>query len=60
MCIRDSPDVVSIRITLYRLSASSKVAAALAYAADRGKSVLCLLELRAQFDEQNNLSLIHI
>lgn len=34
----DDPDVVSIRITLYRLSASSKVAAALAYAADRGRA----------------------
>ncbi|MBR2583051.1 MAG: polyphosphate kinase 1, partial [Oscillospiraceae bacterium] len=34
---------------------SSKVAAALAYAADRGKNVLCLLELRARFDEQNNI-----
>ncbi len=51
----DDPDVVSIQITLYRLSASSKVAAALAYAADRGKDVLCLLELRARFDEQNNI-----
>ena len=37
------------------MSASSKVAAALAYAADRGKDVLCLLELRARFDEQNNI-----
>ena len=51
----DDPDVVSIQITLYRLAASSQVAAALAYAADRGKSVLCLLELRARFDEQNNI-----
>ena len=51
----DDPTVVSIQITLYRLSASSKVAAALAYAADRGKNVLCLLELRARFDEQNNI-----
>ena len=50
----DDPEVLSIKITLYRMSASSKVAAALAYAADRGKDVLCLLELRARFDEQNN------
>lgn len=51
----DNPDVLSIKITLYRLSNSSKVAAALAYAADRGKDVLCLLELRARFDEQSNI-----
>ncbi|MBR4578777.1 MAG: polyphosphate kinase 1 [Oscillospiraceae bacterium] len=51
----DDPEVISIRITLYRLSNNSKVAAALAYAADRGKDVLCLLELRARFDEQNNI-----
>ena len=51
----DDPSVESIRITLYRLAANSKVAAALAYAADRGKDVLCLLELRARFDEQNNI-----
>ncbi len=51
----DDPDVESIKITLYRLAASSKVAAALAYAADKGKDVLCLLELRARFDEQNNI-----
>ncbi len=51
----DDPTVESIRITLYRLAANSKVAAALAYAADRGKNVLALLELRARFDEQNNI-----
>ena len=51
----DDPDVLSVKITLYRMSGSSKVAAALAYAADRGKDVLCLLELRARFDEQNNI-----
>lgn len=51
----DTPDVRSVKITLYRMSGSSKIAAALAYAADRGKDVLCLLELRARFDEQNNI-----
>ena len=51
----DDPEVLSIKITLYRMSGSSKIAAALAYAADRGKDVLCRLELRARFDEQNNI-----
>ena len=51
----DDPEVLSIKITLYRMSAICKIAAALAYAADRGKDVLCLLELRARFDEQNNI-----
>ena len=51
----DDPEVLSIKITLYRMAASSKIAAALAYAADKGKDVLCLLELRARFDEQNNI-----
>lgn len=51
----DDPEVISIRITLYRLASSSKLVAALAYAAGRGKDVTCILELRARFDEQNNI-----
>jgi polyphosphate kinase len=51
----DDPEVESIQITLYRVSSNSKVAAALVYAADQGKNVMCLLELQARFDEQNNI-----
>lgn len=51
----DDPEVLSVQITLYRLAGSSRIAAALAYASGRGKRVTCLLELRARFDEQNNI-----
>lgn len=49
------PEVSSIKISLYRMAESSKVAMAAAYAADMGKDVLCVLELRARFDEKNNI-----
>ena len=49
------PEVSSIKISLYRMAESSKVAMAVAYAADMGKDVLCVLELRARFDEKNNI-----
>jgi len=51
----DDPDVLSVRITLYRISSHSKIAMALARAAENGKEVFCVLELRARFDEQNNI-----
>ena len=51
----DHPQVESIHITLYRLAGSSRIAAALSYAAQQGKRVVCVLELRARFDEQNNI-----
>lgn len=51
----DDPEVVSIKISLYRLAGHSKVVSALCRAADQGKDVLCTLELRARFDEQSNI-----
>ena len=50
------PDAVSIRITIYRLATSSKVAHILCKAAENGKEVTVLMELRARFDEANNIS----
>lgn len=49
------PDVVSIRITAYRLASNSKVINALVNAARNGKSVEVMLELRARFEEEANL-----
>ena len=52
----ESPHVLSIRITIYRLASSSKIAQTLCRAAENGKEVLVLMELRARFDEENNLA----
>lgn len=49
------PKVVSIKITLYRLARNSKVIDALCTAAENGKDVLVMIELRARFDEANNI-----
>ena len=52
----ERPDVVSIKITFYRLASSSKIARTLCRAAENGKDVTVLMELRARFDEANNIS----
>lgn len=50
-----NPEVISIKITLYRLAQQSKIIDALIEAADRGKEVIVYLELKARFDEANNI-----
>lgn len=51
----NDPSVISIKITIYRLASKAKLVDYLCTAAENGKDVTVLIELRARFDEQNNI-----
>ncbi|MDV0445072.1 Polyphosphate kinase [Methanimicrococcus sp. At1] len=50
------PDVIAIKMTLYRVDKKSRIIQSLKDAADSGKQVIVLIELKARFDEENNVA----
>ncbi|MCL1896671.1 MAG: polyphosphate kinase 1, partial [Clostridiales bacterium] len=55
----EDPSVLSVKITLYRIDRHSKLAESLIRAAENGKEIVVIMELRARFDEDNNIEWAH-